>query len=204
MTIYIEPYPAALDAIEERLTEMGKEARMRDVLKKAVNETAKTGKDLIFKETRSTYTIKGSAFKKSDIEKKPTTVRNPGATLIVKGEPLGIRKSYRNRKNSKKKGASAMVLGSGAMKELKIQDGERVFKAFVARMQSGHEGIFQRVPGKRMKSKPWREAVKEITSLSKSKAAEMAYKKNGVYTEIEAELTYRLLKHMDAVIGGLE
>ena len=40
MIIEIEPYPAAVSAIEKRLAELGKEDRMQDVLKKAVNEVA--------------------------------------------------------------------------------------------------------------------------------------------------------------------
>lgn len=44
MIIVIQPYQAAINAIEERLTEMGKESRIKDVLKKAVNETASKGK----------------------------------------------------------------------------------------------------------------------------------------------------------------
>ena len=35
MIIVIQPYQAAINAIEERLTEMGKESRIKDVLEKS-------------------------------------------------------------------------------------------------------------------------------------------------------------------------
>ena len=34
-----QPHSAAIDAIEKRLTEMGKESRMNDYVKKAIDET---------------------------------------------------------------------------------------------------------------------------------------------------------------------
>ncbi len=202
MIMIIEPYPAAINAIERQLTEMGKESRIKDVLKKAVNETASAGKERIHKETKEMYTIKSGAFKKSDVIKKAPTSSHLVATLTIRGEPIGVRKGYQSRTNGKRKGASAMVLRSGEMKELKINVGNSVYKAFVATMKNGHKEIFQRVPGEKMKSNHKREAIKEIVSLSKSKAAEIVYQRNGLYTEFQAEFIFRLLKHMNAVIGG--
>ena len=46
------------------------------------------------------------------------------------------------------------------------------------------------------------EAIKEIVSLYKAKEAEMVYEREGMYTELQEELTFRLHKHMNAVIGG--
>ena len=87
---------------------------------------------------------------------------------------------------------------------LTIHNNGSVYKAFLAKMKSGHEGIFQRVPGKKMEKDPKKQAIKEILSLSKSKAAEMVYEKNGVYAVIQEEMVLRLHKHMNAVIGGAE
>lgn len=94
------------------------------------------------------------------------------------------------------------------LQELEVQNGQSVYKAFMVKMKSGHEGVFQRVPGKYMKkhmpgrNTKGREAIKEIVSLSKAKAAEMVYEREGMYTELQEELTFRLHKHMNAVIGG--
>lgn len=206
MIISVEPYPAALHAIEKRLTEMGKGDSMNAVLKKAVNEAAGVGKDRIYEAVRGTYTIKG--FKPGDIKKKNSTSRNLGATLTVKGETLGVGKYYQHRKNDTKSGARVRILRAGAMQEVKVQYGQSAYKAFLTKMDTGHEGIFQRVPGKYMKNHmqtektKGREAIKEILSMSKAKAAEMVYKREGMYTELQAEIVYRMHKHMNAVIGG--
>lgn len=209
MLVHIEPYHATLDAIEERLTEMGQQDKMHSVLKKAINEAAGVGKEQLHKETKAYYTIKSRAFKKSDIVKRATSSRHPGATLTVKGMPIRVKEGYTTRKNGKRKGASVQIVRQSTRKELKLVSGGRAYKAFIAQMKTGHIGIFQRTPGKYMKAHPrvegeskGREGVKEIMSLSKSKAAEMAYMKSGMYTELQAELAFQMLKHMNAAIGG--
>lgn len=107
-----------------------------------------------------------------------------------------------------RKSAGAMVIKSGAMKELELKANGKSYKAFVAKMKTGHEGIFQRTPGKYMKGyspsgkTKGREAIKEIMAMSKAKAAEMVYEKGNLYSDLQEEISYRLLKHMNAVIGG--
>ncbi len=207
--VKVEPYKASLDAIEDRLTEVGKEKSMHDVLKRAINDTAMVGKDKLHAGTKAHYTIKSGAFRESDIVKKSTSSRHPGATLTVKGAPIGVRKGYAYRRNGKRKGASTRIIASSAMKELKIQSGGHAYRAFMATMESGHIGIFQRIPGAYMKKHPripgiskGREAIKEIQALSRAKAAEMTYRREKMHSELQAEMTYRMLKHMHAVIGG--
>lgn len=78
MIIKIEPYKASLDAIERRLTEMGKESDVHNVIKKAINETAGAAKEILHSETKKMYTIKSGAFRKTDIKKKSTSSRHPG------------------------------------------------------------------------------------------------------------------------------
>ena len=169
-------------------------------LKKAVNETASKGKKEIWKGVKHGYTL--STFAAGDIKKKSYSARNPSAVLTVTGPALGILKNYETAPNDNEEAAKLKVIKKGALKTLVVHDSTRAYKAFVATMKNGHEEIFQRVPGKKMKSNPKKEAIKEIMSLSRSKAAEMVYQKNGLYTEFQAELTFRLLKHMHAVIGG--
>lgn len=200
MIMIIEPYPAAIYAIERRLTEMGKESRIKDILKKAINETAGKGKKEIWKGVKNGYTL--STFTAGDIKRKNYATRNQSAVLTVKGPTLGILKNYETELNNDEEAAKLKVLKKGTLKTLEIHNSASIYKAFIAKMGSDHEGIFQRVPGKKMKSDPKKEAIKEIMSLSKSKAAEIVYQRNGLYTEFQAELTFRLLKHMNAAIGG--
>lgn len=199
MIISITPYATTLDAIEKRLTEMGKADSMNTVLKKAINEVAGIGKRQIWKGVHRDYTLK--EFTAGDVKKKSRSAGYPSVTLTVKGAPLEVSKYYKHRDNDAEHGAMVKILKVSAMKQLEIRSGNRVYKAFLARMKNGHEGIFQRMPGKTMKGTK-REAIKEIMSLSKAKAAEMVYEKSGLYTELQEELVLRLHKHMNAVIGG--
>lgn len=200
IVVSARPSSAAIDAIEKRLTELGKESKMNDVLKKAINETATRGKKELWKGVKRTYTLKG--FTAGDVKRKGYSARHSGAVLTVTGPVLGILDNYETVPNVDKNAAMLRVFRTGALKALEIHNSTSVYKAFVARMNNDHAGIFQRVPGKRMKSNPKKQAIKEIMSLSKSKAAEMVYEQNGLYTELQGELTFRLLKNMNAVIGG--
>lgn len=202
IVVSARPSSVAIDAIEKRLTELGKEDRMNDVLKKAINETASKGKRDLWKGVKRTYTLKG--FTAGDVKRKGYSARHPGAVLTVTGPVLGILANYETASNVSEDAAKARVFRSSALKALEIHNSTSVYKAFVARMKSTHVGIFQRVPGKRMKSNPKKTAIKEIMSLSKSKAAEKIYEKNGMQKELQEELMVRLHKHMNAVIGGLE
>ena len=199
MIISITPYVTTLDAIEKRLTEMGKADSMNTVLKQAINEVAGIGKRQIREGVSREYTLK--VFTAGDVKKRSRNTGHPSATLIVKGAPLEVSKYYEHRDNGAEHGAMVRILKASEMKQLEIRSRNRVYKAFLARMKSGHEGIFQRIPGKTMKGTN-REAIKEIMSLSKAKAAEMFYEKSGLYTELQEELVLRLHKHMNAVIGG--
>lgn len=205
IVVSARPSSVAIDAIEKRLTELGKEDRMNDVLKKAINETASKGKRDIWKGVKRTYTLK--EFTAGDVKRKGYSVRHPGAVLTVTGPVLGILANYETASNVSEDAAKARVFRSGALKALEIHNSTSVYKAFVARMGSGHVGIFQRVPKEQkifMRNHPTRPAIKEIMSLSKSKAAEMVYEKNGMYVAMHEEMLIRLHKHMNEVIGGVE
>ena len=215
MVWQIEPYQATLDAIEKRLKEVGEERNMHKILRKAVNEVAGVGKEQLHKETKAYYTIKSRAFKKSDIEKKATSSKHPGATITVRGEPIGVKAGYATKKNGKRKGAQMRVLAKSTMQEIQVEHNGHAYKAFMATMkntdregnESTHTGIFQRVPGKYMKNhepieseSKGREKIKEIYSLSKAKAGEVAYVREGNYYELSEELKSRLRKYMNAII----
>ena len=209
MMITVKPSPALYLALQKRLEEMGKSEYAKEVMRKAIRETAKSMREELYAETRAMYTIKRSAFKKSDIRIKNPTKNQISAILKVEGEPLALKDSYKNRANGKRKGASAQVMSDGMMKELTIKSGGRTYKAFVATMKNvsedgtvtEHKGIFQRVPGKRMKKDPRREAIKEIHAPARSKAAERAYREE-VASDVQGELSYRLHKHINAMMGG--
>lgn len=200
IVVNAKPHSAAIDAIEKRLTEMGKGDSMNTVLKKAINEVAGVGKKEIWKGVKRKYTLKG--FTAGDVKKKSYSARNPSAMISVTGPVLGALKNYETLPNTDESAAMLRVFRAGALKALQIHNTGSVYKAFVARMKSDHVGIFQRVPEERMKSNPKKQAIKEIMSLSKSKAAEMVYEQNGLHSAMQEEMVVRLHKHMNAVIGG--
>lgn len=210
MIVRIEPYQATLDVIQDRLTEMGKGSSMREVLKKAINDVSAQTKESLHQKTREEYTIKRSAFKKSDVKREAAKKNKLESMIRVAGKMLGLRAGFKTKKNSKKKAAQAMVLTKSAMKKLEITSGGRPYKAFVASMKnvsksgavSSHTGIFRRIPGKYMKNYPNREKIGEIMAISKAQAAGMVYVRNSMWAEIHNEMSSQLLKHMHAVIGG--
>ena len=200
MIIKVEPAQAMYLAMQKRLDEMGKRDRIGEVMMNAINETASWMKDETYKAAKGMYTIKAGSFRKSDLELKKATKTRLRAVIRVTGYTLSLRKAYKSRKNTKRKAAQALVRSSGAMKELELKSGGKSYKAFLATMASGHEGIFQRVPGTKMKNKPGREAIKEILAMAKSKAAERAYMEK--VDPDKNELYSRIHKHLNAVIGG--
>lgn len=200
MNFIIEPAESMYLAMQKRLDDFGKGNKINEILIKAINETAVWTKDRTHEETRGMYTIKGGSFKKSDLKLKRASKTRLWAVIKVTGYALSLKKAYKYRSNTKVKAARALIKSNGAMKDLELKADGKSYKAFLATMASGHDGIFQRVPGKRMKNRPQKEAIKEIMALSRAKAAEMAYIKN--VDPDKNEIYYRLHKHMNAIIGG--
>lgn len=203
MIIHIEPYQVTFNAIEKRLTEMGKKDVMNDVLKKAVNEVAKLARERLYEETTERYTITSDVFTQKDIKKRADNKgQTPSVKITLKGPPVGIRKGYATRANSGRQPAGVSVVRKSGLRDLQFPSGRRVYKGFVAKMNEGHEGIFQRVPGEHMKNSKNREKIKEIHSLSRAKAAAIAFAESGLSRELQSELAYSMHKHMNAAIDG--
>lgn len=221
--IKIEPVQATYDAVLGKLERMGKVSYAREIMQKAIRETAAQAAGRLPEETRKKYTIKRKDFNKSDVDTSRVTRKHMESIIKVRGPVMALR-AYKSRKNGKRKGASAMVKWGGTLKYLSITSGGKEYKAFFATMvntnkngnKSTHDGIFRRVPGSKMdeknrprptkrihrkkKRKP-REAIEELLSMSRSKAAEMAFREN-MHTDTSNELIYRLHKHMNALIDN--
>ncbi|MBO5145015.1 MAG: hypothetical protein J6C19_05710 [Lachnospiraceae bacterium] len=203
MMVTIEPDEALFKELMERLDgkkEGNSSKASREAMKKAINEFAANTKNRLHSETRERYTIKARAFNKSDIKIENATARHLKAFLRVSGPTVGIYK-YATRKNGKRKGASAMVLSSGSMEELKIDKDGKTYKAFLATMKTGHKGFFQRVPGEYARTKTNRPKIKEIMSLSEAKALEMVYRQQDA-AEMQEQLYTCLHNHINAMLGG--
>lgn len=212
MIVHIEPYQASIDAIQAQLNRLGYRNAMEGILKRAINETASVGKKRLYEEMASEYAFKDGAISRKDVIRRGVRSGRLEATIRVKGGTLQVFKSYENEENSGSTAAKAKILRSGTLKELELRSGRKSYKAFVATMKNQskengavtHQSIFQRVPGKKMKNDPNKEAIRVITSLSKAKAAEVVYLRKDIGSELQSEIAFRMLKHMNAVIGGKE
>ena len=141
------------------------------VLRGALNETAKDVRIMLAEEAAKTYVMKSNKLIKSMVIDK-AKVSNLVATVRSSGrvnELYDFKVSpYRFQPRNKPRYHKGKVVRQNAMKKLILKPGIKgdQYKAFVVRYRSGHITIGQRVPGKRMKSKPEKEFVKTLLSPS--------------------------------------
>lgn len=157
------------------------------VLKAAINETAKQVSGEMVDGAHKKYIYKR---KKADIKSantiKKATVGRMNAKISAVGpsnELLDFRVSpstYFPGSRGAPSWIKARALRSEPLKRIALRPnatGDK-YKAFVVKYKSGHYALAQRVPGKRMQSKPWKEAVKSLMSLSVPKMEAVAYDEN--------------------------
>ena len=190
-----------LTRIEAALGMMKDKSKM--VLRTAINNTAKQTVTLLADEANRQYHITKAKVKKTIKTQKATTGNmvavitseepvnelydfkvNPRTYIRGGGVPGGYKGNVRRDKS-----ASKLVLKPGAA-------GDQ-YKAFVVRYRSGHITVGQRVPGKRMKSKPDKEFVK--TLLSPSTPNMLGYEQ-GVYGVVELKMYDMLQQNIQAQI----
>lgn len=157
------------------------------VLRRAINETAKTVNKEMVDGAHKKYIYKK---KKADIKKantiKKATVSKMHSQISAVGpsnELLDFRVSpstYFPGSRGAPRWIKARAMRSEPFKRMALRPnaaGDK-YKAFVVKYKSGHYALAQRVPGKKMQSKPWKEAVKSLLSLSVPKMEAVAYDEN--------------------------
>lgn len=164
MNIKFEVEKNALADIEKKLGEMSQKAPA--IMKKAVNETAKKASKQLTKEAKKRYATKAADINKST-QIKNASVSNLEATIFSKGgkkELLDFKVSPGQyvTGNARPNVVKGKVLKTSGMKELQ-KDG---VKAFVAKFNSGHEAVVERVPGKRMKKDPGKTFIRKLLTPS--------------------------------------
>lgn len=172
--------------------------KSRQVLKSAINNTAKQTMDLLIKTATASYLIKDKkAIKKTLTLEKAKAKNNLTATITSKGrvnELYNFRVAPRTyvRGGGVPGGYKGQVLRAGRGKKIVLkphEDGDQ-YKAFVVQYKSGHMTIGQRVPGKRMKSNPNKEFVKSLLSPSVPK---MLGNEEGVFGIVQPKM-YEMLQ----------
>ena len=190
-----------LTEIEAALGMMKDKSKM--VLRTAINNTAKQTVTLLVDEANKQYYIAKSKVKKTLSTKKATVGKmeaiitsaepvnelydfkvNPRTYIRGGGVPGGYKGNVRRDKSPSK-----LILKPGAAGD--------EYKAFVVRYKSGHMTVGQRVPGKRMKSKPEKEFVK--TLLSPSTPNMLGYEQ-GVYGVVEPKMYDMLQQNIQTQI----
>lgn len=154
------------------------------VLKAAINDTAKQTEKGMVEETNEKYHFKGKgAIRKSNSIKKAKT-STLMATIEAAGRASNLldlhvlpRKYYPGGRGAPRQ-VKANVLRGTSPKRMALYNNSAkdLYKAFVVKFKNGHLALVERVPGKKMKEKPWKQAIRALYSLSVPKAEEVVYK----------------------------
>ena len=109
-----------------------------EIIKAAINKTAKEAKKLDERKAKQIYTAKKNI---NSLKLSRATTSNLEAVLRDRGKNIGIAKYTHYAR--KKAGISAVINKTHGRKTITKYGN----KAFTAEMSSGHEGVFVRVPG---------------------------------------------------------
>lgn len=176
--------------------------KTKTILRSAINDTAKDTMQLLLDETVKRYATKRKVVKKTmSISKAKAshlvaTIKVVSPTMELYDFKVSPKKYVHPLDfEHKPKYYKGKVLKSAQLSKLILKPGASrdKYKAFVIRYQSGHITIGQRVPGKRMKSKPNKEFVKTLLSPS---VPTMMGNERGVYGIVEPKMYDLLSKNI--------
>lgn len=216
--VHFEIDEGMLRAIELKLKNMKKQAP--NVLKMAVNDTARKTKTLISKEVRKEYIIKASDINQASKQKLATKTK-PTATLFYFSPVLPVHKYFKAKAGKLGKGryynptlrvmmtgkggspASVKLKKSSALTKIMLSENGTDLKAFIATMSSGHTGVFQRQFGKQRGEKG---EIKELFGPSVPNMVYGSDGEQGAYPRVESQsqkyLMKRLNHHIDRVLAS--
>lgn len=176
--------------------------KSRMVLKAAINNAAKQTEGSMVDKARDKYRYKKGT--KGDIREansiKKAKAGDLAATIEAKGDvneflDFHVRPStYFPGGKGAPSWVKARVLRNGDFHKIALRpgaDGDK-YKGFVIKYRSGHLALAQRVPGKRMESKPDKEFVKSLLSVSTPKMEETVYRE-----EIDDDMYDILMKNIE-------
>ena len=138
-----------LEKIIKRLNSLPDQIAAPNILKNAINSTARKVRKQLVKDAKGEYAIKDTKALKDESMGGPkvltATTANMSAAIRSRG-PMQDIMAFMTRPNTKTGAAAAQVLASGSMKPLEM-DG---LKAFVTKFASGHVAIVQRKGAERL------------------------------------------------------
>lgn len=192
-----------LKRIENAL--VGLEKKAPNVLKTAINATARQSRRELSTKAKKTYAVKLSGFNKS-MKMKDATIGKMEAVIKTRGKAMELgqfRASPFRVTNGadRPKVMKGKVITERQMKELVNDD----IKAFVVKFRSGHVAVVERVPGKKMKSNPKKEFLRKLLSPS---IPQMVGNEKEVYGEmrpkIDQLLQENISRQIDRILGGIK
>lgn len=132
-----------LEKIVQQLKTIPDQIAAPNILKNALNATARKVRKQLVKDAKGEYAIKDTSALKDESKGAPkvltASTANMSAVIRSRG-PMQDIMAFMTRPNTKTGAAAAQVLKSGSMKPLEM-DG---LKAFITRFASGHVAIMQR------------------------------------------------------------
>lgn len=198
-------YQVDMDSLKEVFDELGGlKDKSKMILRGAINDTAKDIRDMLvdyiyshydIRESRAKFNRRYMTIKKAKVSRLTATVTTESPVTELYDYKVSPRKLYHNGENKpayvKGKALIDKLLSRLALKPKAKGD---KYKAFVVKYQSGHQTVGQRVPGKRMVSKPNKEFVKTLFSPS---VAKMVGAEEGAYEKIGPDISAVLADHIE-------
>ena len=136
---------AELQKIIQQLNSLPDQIASPNLLKNALNATARKVRKQLVKGAAGVYALKDPKILKDESQGAPKVLTASAAnmTAAVRSRgPMQEMMAFMTKPNSKTGAAAAQILTSGSLKPLEV-DG---LKAFVTRFASGHAAIVQRHP----------------------------------------------------------
>lgn len=193
-----------LQRIELKLKNMRTKAPQ--VLKNAVNATARDAKKDLAKKAKETYAVKSPRFQKA-IGMKNATAAKPTATLIITGQSNAL-SDFRYKAHGGGASARGKLYNASTLKDLSLNG---KLKAFVVKFKSGHVAVVRRDPpllytrglAERKRTGGDRTKIKEFYSPSIPRMIGNEAKVYGIVRpNIEDNLQKNIQKQIDKILGG--
>lgn len=183
-----------LEKLQRRLGTLAPAAP--DIMKTALNETAKDARGQLVEKARKTYMVKAGAFNKS-MKLKRATKGHLVATLHSRGKPIPLR-GFAYKKHNQATGDPAAAHQIRGRRNFPLIINAR--KAFYARMPQGHTGIFVRIPGSAMERGGWKKNEKGKWEATKRRL----HKKNKPKEKLKPreQITERYGSSIPVMLGG--
>lgn len=199
-----------MDGLEEIEAALGMaKDKSKVILKAAINNTAKQTENSMVDKAKAKYRYKKG--RKGDIREVNTIKKAKAGHMEASVEASGPVNelldfhvqpaTYFPGGRGAPRWVMARALRNSKLSKVALRPnavGDK-YKGFVIRYRSGHYALAQRVPGKKMKSNPVKEAVKSLLSVSTPKMEEKVYHaeiEDGMYDILQRNIQEQMQRFL--------